>query len=121
MMNTEGYGLCTYASEAEKEAAADFCVFYATNDPSMGFWQESGKLPATAEGLASEYLQGADYAGFLQTIENGCVPVCDFPGMGALKQLLGDAYSAVFAGEKTNEEAVESLLYEMDELLQDYN
>ena len=41
--------------------------------------------------------------------------------MGALKQLLGDAYSAVFAGEKTNEEAVESLLYEMDELLQDYN
>ena len=59
--------------------------------------------------------------GFLQTIANGCRPVNDFPGMGALKQLLGDAYSAVFAGEKTNEQAVADLSAGMTELLEDYN
>ncbi len=121
MMNTEGYALSANATEEEKKAAVEFCKFYATNDAEMRFWQESGKLPATATGLASEYLQGEDYAGFLQTIANGCRPVNDFPGMGALKGLLGDAYSAVFAGEKTNEQAVSDLAANMAELLEDYN
>lgn len=121
MMNTEGYALSSNATEEEKAAAIAYAKFYASNDADMRFWQESGKLPATAEGLASEYLQGFDYAGFLQTIANGCRPVSDFPGTGALKALLGDAYSAVFSGEKTNEQAVETLISEMEELLEDFN
>jgi len=121
MMNTEGYALSANATEEQKKAAVEFCKFYETNDANMGFWQESGKLPSTAKGMAAEYLQGQDYAGFLQTIANGCRPVNDFPGMSALKQLLGDAYSAVFAGEKTNEQAVTDLGTGMTELLDDYN
>ncbi len=121
MMNTEGYALSKNATEEQKKAAVEYAKFYATNDAEMRFWQESGKLPSSAAGLASEYLQGQDYAGFLQTIANGCRPVNGFPGMGALKQLLGDAYSAVFAGEKTNEQAVADLAAGMTELLEDYN
>lgn len=121
MMNTEGYAVSSFATPEEQAAAVRFAEFYASNDPDLRFWQESGKLPATTEGQANEYLQGADYAGFLQTIANGCRPVSDFPGTGALKQILGDGYSAVFAGEMTNEEACESMYAEMQELLEDYN
>jgi len=121
MMNTEGYGLSVYATEEEKKAAIEFCNFFANGDPDMLYWQVSGKMPATVVGLTVEHLQGADYAGFLQTIENGTRPVCNFPGMGAMKGLLSDAYSAVFAGEKTNEQAVETLYTNMVELLLDYN
>ena len=34
---------------------------------------------------------------------------------------LGDAYAAVFSNEKTNDQAVEQLVKDLDQLLEDYN
>ncbi|MBQ1311448.1 MAG: extracellular solute-binding protein [Blautia sp.] len=121
MLNAEGYALCTYASDEEKAAAVEFLKFFSNNDPELGLWQASGKIPATIEGQKAEYIVGDDYAGYLGTIEAGTVPTLNFPGFAALKTALGDAYSAVFAGQSTNEEAVKALAKEVDSMLEDYN
>lgn len=121
MMNTEGYMLSSKATEEQKQAAVDFMNYFVTGDPDMSFWKLSGKLPSNEGGLASDYLQGADYAGYLGTLEKGTRDIMTFPGTAALKGLIGDAYSAVFSGEKTNEEAVATMLSELDELMADYN
>ena len=44
-----------------------------------------------------------------------------FFGISGLKSLLGDAYSSVFSGEATNEEAADTFASELDNLLEDYN
>ena len=121
MLYAEGYALCSYASEEEKAAALEFLKFFSNNDPELGFWQASGKIPATVSGQQAEYIVGDDYAGYLSTIEAGTVPTMNFPGFAALKTALGDAYSAVFAGEASCEEAVKSLAKDVDSLLEDYN
>lgn len=121
MLNAEGYALCSSASDAEKEAAVDFMKFFTNNDSEMKFWQSSGKIPATQEGMKADYITGEDYAGFLQQIEKGCRPVDNFPGMSGLKSALGDAYSAVFSGEADAAQAVETLKSDVDTLLEDYN
>lgn len=121
MLNAEGYALCAHASDEEKAAAVEFLKFFSNNDPELGFWQASGKIPATVEGQQADYIVGDDYAGYLGTIEAGTVPTMNFPGFAALKTALGDAYSAVFAGEASNEDAVASLAKEVDTLLEDYN
>lgn len=121
MLNAEGYALCSSASDAEKEAAVEFLKFFADNDKDMMFWQSSGKIPATEEGMQAEYITGDDYAGFLQQIEKGCRPVENFPGMSGLKSALGDAYSSVFSGEADNAQAVETLRTDVETLLEDYN
>ena len=117
MLNAEGYALCSYASDEEKAAAIEFLKFFSSNDPELGFWQASGKIPATIEGQQAEYIVGDDYAGYLGTIEAGTVPTMNFPGFSALKTALGDAYS----GESSNEEAVKSLAKDVYSLLEDYN
>lgn len=121
MLNAEGYALCSQAGDAEKAAAVEFLKFFSTNDPEYKFWQASGKIPSTVEGQKVEYITGDDYAGYLATIDAGCIDVINFPGMSALKTVLGDAYSAVFSGDKTNEQAVDDLVKEMDTLLEEYN
>lgn len=121
MLNAEGYALCSAASDAEKAAAIEFLKFFVTNDPEMKFWQTSGKIPATVEGQSAEYISGTDYAGYLQTVANGCLAPLNFAGMSGLKSLLGDAYSAVFSGEKTAAEAAATVEAELAELLEDYN
>ncbi len=121
MLNAEGYAICSYADEAEIAAAVDFLKFFTNNDEEMGFWQASGKIPATLEGQQAEYISGDDYAGYIQTIANGCLEPINFPGFSGLKSLLGDAYSAVFSGEATNEEAAEKAIEELEILLEDYN
>ncbi len=121
MLNAEGYALCSKADEAEKEAAVEFLKFFSTNDDELMFWQASGKIPATVEGQKAEYISGDDYKGYLDTVAAGCLAPINFAGFSGLKSALGDAYSAVFAGEKTNEEAVEDFYEAMDELLEDYN
>ena len=120
MLNSEGYALAMNASEEEKKTAAAFVEFFTNNDPDMNFWKLSGKLPSTTEGLASEYLQGLDYAGFVEAVTK-YHPLVTFPGLAALKGLLGDAYSAVFSGEMTNEQTVAKMLSEVEELLDEYN
>lgn len=121
MMNAEGYSVCAHASETEKEAAVEFLKFFTEYDSELNFWKTSGKLPATVSGLEAEYIQGDDYAGFVSTIEAGCKPIVNFPGMNGLKGIIGDAYSSVFSNESTNEEAVENLISELHVLLEDYN
>lgn len=121
MMNTEGYSLCSKASDAEKAAAAEFVKFFNTNDSDMKFWQESGKIPATKTGQEAEYIQGEDYAGFLQTVANGCRPIFNFAGASGLKGALGDAYSGVFGGKTSNNDAVQGLIKAINDLLEDYN
>lgn len=120
-LNAEGYALCNAASDEEKAAAVEFLKFFSTNDEELGFWQSSGKIPATVEGAKAEYISGSDYAGYLDTVEKGCLDVINFAGMSGLKSILGDAYAAVFSGEKTNEEAVADLEAAFAELLEDYN
>lgn len=121
MLNAEGYALCGSASEEEKEAAIDFLNFFVTNDSELGFWQSSGKIPSTVDGQTAEYISGDDYKGYLDTIKAGCIAPINFAGFSGLKSCLGDAYSAVFSGEMTNEEAVEQLQADVEELLGDYN
>lgn len=121
MLNAEGYALCSQADDAEKAAAVEFLKFFTSNDPELKFWQASGKIPSTVEGQKAEYITGDDYAGYLATIDAGCLDVINFPGMSALKSVLGDAYSAVFSGDKTNEQAVNDLVKEMESLLEEYN
>lgn len=121
MMNAEGYALCSSASEEEKAAALEFLNFFITNDSELGFWQSSGKIPSTIDGQKADYITGEDYKGYLDTIEAGCLAPINFAGFSGLKSCLGDAYSAVFSGEMTNEEAVEQLQTDVEELLADYN
>ena len=121
MLNAEGYALCSAASDAQKAAAVEFLKFFSSNDAEMKFWQASGKIPATLEGQKAEYITGADYAGYLQTVANGCIAPMNFAGFSGLKSLLGNGYSAVFSGEKTNEEAVAQIEADLEELLEDYN
>ena len=120
-LGAEGYAISSYATDAEKAAAADYLKFFATHDADRMFWQVSGKIPATADGQSVEYITGKDYEGFLQQISDGCRPTLAFPGISGLKSALGNAYSAVFSGEATNEEAVAGLVKEVDQLLEDYN
>lgn len=121
MLNAEGYALCSYASDEEKAAAVDFLKYFSTHDSELMFWQSSGKIPATVEGQKAEYISGDDYKGYLDTIKAGCIAPMNFAGISGLKSLLGDAYSAVFSGEKTNDAAVEDFKTALDELLEDYN
>lgn len=121
MLNAEGYALCSAADDNEKAAAVEFLKFFSTCDPDLMFWQSSGKIPATVEGQKAEYISGSDYEGYLATVDAGCLDVINFAGMSGLKSLLGDAYAAVFSGEKTNEEAVNDLVSNMNTLLEDYN
>lgn len=121
MLNAEGYALCSSASDEQKTAAVDFLKFFTNNDSDLMFWQSSGKIPATTEAQKAEYITGDDYKGYLQTIENGCIAPTTFAGISGLKSLLGDAYSSVFSGEATNEEAADTFASELDNLLEDYN
>lgn len=121
MLNAEGYALCSKADDAQKAAAVEFLKFFTSNDPELKFWQSSGKIPSTIEGQKVDYITGEDYAGYLGTVAAGCREVLNFPGMSGLKTLLGDAYSAVFSGDKTNEEAVKDLVKGMETLLEEYN
>lgn len=120
-LGTEGYGMSAYATDAEKEAAMAFLEYFLTNDEDMNFWNASGKIPATTEGQEVDYIQESDYAGYIQQIEDGCLDTCTFEGLSGLKSVLGDAYSAVFSGEKDNQAAIEELVSDIDELLADYN
>lgn len=121
MLNAEGYALCNAASDVEKEVAVDFLKFFLANDEELNFWQTSGKIPSTLEGQKAKYITGDDYKGYLETIEAGCIDTVNFAGMGGLKGLLGDAYSVVFSGSKTNEEAIKGLRENLETLLEDYN
>lgn len=121
MLNAEGYALCSAADDKEKAAAVEFLKFFSNCDPDLMFWQSSGKIPATVEGQKAEYISGSDYQGYLATVDAGCLDVINFAGMSGLKSLLGDAYAAVFSGEKTNEAAVNDLVSNMNTLLEDYN
>ena len=58
---------------------------------------------------------------FLKQIEDGCRPTLAFAGISGLKSALGDAYAAVFSNEKTNDQAAEQLVKDLDQLLEDYN
>lgn len=121
MLNAEGYAMSVHATDAQKAAAAEFLEFFTSHDSDMKFWSASGKIPATKEGQAVEYLTGTDYAGYLKQIEQGCRPLSSFPGLNGLKSALGNAYASVFSNEKTNEQAVEELVKAVEELLRDYN
>jgi multiple sugar transport system substrate-binding protein len=121
MLGTEGYSVSAYATDAEKAAAIDYLKFFVEHDKDMQFWQSSGKIPATAEGQKADYISGEDYAGFLQQIADGCRPTVKFAGVSGLKSALGNAYASVFSNEKKNEEAVKTLVSDVDELLGDYN
>lgn len=121
MLGAEGYCISSYASDAEKAAAAEYLKFFTSHDKDMKFWQSSGKIPSTKDGQNIEYIKGDDYKGFLQQIEDGCIPTLAFAGISGLKSSLGDAYSAVFSNEKTNQEAVDGLVKAMEQLLEDYN
>ncbi len=121
MLGTEGYSISAYATDAEKAAAINYLRFFVEHDKDMQFWQSSGKIPATAEGQKADYISGDDYAGFLQQIAEGCRPTVKFAGVSGLKSALGNAYASVFSNEKKNEEAVKTLISDVDELLGDYN
>lgn len=120
-LNAEGYAMSANASDEQKEAALKYLDFFVSNDTDLNFWQSSGKIPATTEGQAAEYLQGDDYAGLLETINKGTVPVINFPGMAAVKTALGNAYASVFSGEATNEEAAKKLKADIDQILSENN
>ena len=121
MLGAEGYAISSYASDAEKQAAYEFIKFFATADTEYKFWQSSGKIPAVKAGQSVEFITGEDYEGFLQQIADGCRPTLTFAGIAGLKGALGDAYSAVFSGEMTNEQAVNALVADLAELMEDYN
>ncbi|MEY8354679.1 extracellular solute-binding protein [Lachnospiraceae bacterium 54-53] len=121
MLGTEGYAVSAHATDAEKEAAVDYLRFFVEHDEEMAFWQSSGKIPATVEGQKAEYISGEDYAGFLQQIADGCRPTVTFAGVSGLKSALGNAYASVFSNEKTDAEAVGTLVSDIEELLEDYN
>lgn len=121
MLGAEGYSISAHASDAEKEAAVKYLTFFTSHDKDMKFWESSGKIPSTTEGQKAAYISGADYAGFLQQIADGCRPTLAFAGISGLKSALGDAYASVFSNEKTNEEAVQKLVKDMEQLLEDYN
>lgn len=121
MLGAEGYAISSYASDAEKQAAYDFIKFFATADSEYKFWQSSGKIPAVKAGQDVDFITGQDYEGFLQQIADGCRPTLTFAGIAGLKGALGDAYSAVFSGEMTNEQAVNALVADLAELMEDYN
>lgn len=121
MLGTEGYAISSYASDAEKEAAAAYLEFFVEHDKDMKFWETSGKIPATVEGQKAAYITGEDYAGYLQQIADGCRPTITFAGISGLKSALGNAYSSVFSNESTNEKAVANIVNEITELLEDYN
>lgn len=121
MLGAEGYAVSSYASDAEKAAAVEYLKFFTEHDKDMKFWETSGKIPATLEGQKAAYITGEDYEGFLQQISSGCRPTLAFAGVSGLKGALGNAYAAVFSGEKTNDKAVESLIKDVNELLEDYN
>lgn len=121
MLGAEGYAVSAHASDAEKAAAAEYLKFFTSHDKDMKFWESSGKIPSTTEGQEVAYISGEDYAGFLQQIEDGCRPTLAFAGISGLKSALGDAYASVFSNEKSNEEAVEKLVKDIGQLLEDYN
>ncbi len=121
MLGTEGYAVSSYADDGEKAAAVDFLRFFVENDKDMGFWQSSGKIPATTEGQKAEYITGDDYAGYLAQIADGCRPTVAFAGVSGLKSALGDAYASVFSGEQSNDAAIQKLESVVSELMEDYN
>lgn len=121
MLGTEGYAVSSYADDREKAAAVDFLRFFVENDSEMGFWQSSGKIPATTEGQKAEYITGDDYAGYLAQIADGCRPTVAFAGVSGLKSALGDAYASVFSKEQSNEDAIQKLESVVSELMEDYN
>lgn len=121
MLGAEGYAISAHASDAEKEAAVEYLKFFTSHDKDMKFWESSGKIPSTTEGQKAAYLSGEDYAGYLQQIEDGCRPTLAFAGISGLKSALGNAYASVFSNEKSNKEAVEKLVKDIDQLLEDYN
>lgn len=121
MLGAEGYAISSYASNEEKEMAYEFIKFFANEDSEYKFWQSSGKIPAVKEGQKVDFITGEDYAGFLDQIADGCRPTLTFPGISGLKSVLGNAYSAVFSGEMTNEQAVAKLVSDIAELMEDYN
>lgn len=121
MLGAEGYAICAHASDAQKAAAARYLKFFTSHDKDMKFWESSGKIPSTTEGQKAAFITGEDYAGFLQQIKDGCRPTLAFAGISGLKSALGNAYSSVFSNEKSNKEAVEKLVKDMEQLLEDYN
>ena len=121
MLGAEGYAIITKSTDAQKAAAAKYLEFFTSHDKDMKFWESSGKIPSTTEGQKVSYITGDDYAGFLKQIEDGCRPTLAFAGISGLKSALGDAYAAVFSNEKTNDQAVEQLVKDLDQLLEDYN
>lgn len=121
MLGAEGYAITAKSTDAEKAAAAKYLAFFTSHDKDMKFWESSGKIPSTTEGQKVSYITGDDYAGFLKQIEDGCRPTLAFAGISGLKSALGDAYAAVFSNEKTNDQAVEQLVKDLDQLLEDYN
>lgn len=121
MLGAEGYSVSAHATDAEKAAAAEYLKFFTSHDKDMKFWESSGKIPSTIEGQKAAYIAGEDYAGFLQQIKDGCRPTLAFAGISGLKSALGDAYASVFSNEKTNEEAVETLIKDIEQLMEDYN
>jgi multiple sugar transport system substrate-binding protein len=120
MLNTEGYALCTKASADQKAAAIEYLKFFSTNDKDLMFWQSSGKIPSTIEGEKASYISGEDYVGYLETIKKGCYPTVTFPGFSGVKSALGNAYSAVFSKQITNEQAVSKLNSDLTKLFGDY-
>lgn len=121
MLGAEGYAITPNSTDAEKAAAAKYLAFFTSHDADMKFWESSGKIPSTIEGQKVSYITGEDYAGFLKQIADGCRPTLAFAGISGLKSALGDAYAAVFSNEKTNSQAVEQLVKDLDQLLEDYN
>lgn len=121
MLGAEGYSISAHASDAEKAAAAEYLKFFTSHDADMKFWEASGKIPSTVEGQKAAYITGEDYAGFLQQIADGCRPTLAFAGISGLKSALGDAYSSVFSNEQANDKAVEKLVKDIKQLLEDYN
>lgn len=121
MLGAEGYAITAKSTDAEKAAAAKYLAFFTSHDQDMKFWESSGKIPSTTEGQKVSYITGDDYAGFLKQIEDGCRPTLPFAGISGLKSALGDAYASVFSNEKTNDQAVEQLVKDLEQLLEDYN
>ncbi len=121
MLGAEGYAITAKSTDAEKAAAAKYLAFFTSHDRDMKFWESSGKIPSTTEGQKVSYITGDDYAGFLKQIEDGCRPTLPFAGISGLKSALGDAYASVFSNEKTNDQAVEQLVKDLEQLLEDYN
>lgn len=121
MLGAEGYAITAKSTDVEKAAAAKYLAFFTSHDQDMKFWESSGKIPSTTEGQKVSYITGDDYAGFLKQIEDGCRPTLPFAGISGLKSALGDAYASVFSNEKTNDQAVEQLVKDLEQLLEDYN